>query len=195
MAQVTEGPTFEELLEDLSSKQKNFVLQYLIDPNATKAALHAKYSELTAPQQGARLLKNVKVLAAIKKAQEERLERTETKADWVLKRLFCEAEADIADIYNDDGTIKPISDWPLIWRQGLVAGIKVNELFEGTGKDKKKIGEAVEVKISDRARRLELIGKHVDVMAFKEKVEHDASADLKEFYKQVSGKSVRPAGG
>lgn len=150
----------------LTPKQEAFVREYLRDLNATQAAIRAGYSAKTAKQQGARLLTNVDVLAALASAQERRSERVKVDADWVLARLAHEAEADLADILDGAGAIKAVSDWPLIWRQGLVAGIDVHEeMVDGA-----KVGQTVKVKLSDRIKRIELIGKHVSVQAFREQV-------------------------
>lgn len=158
----------------LSERQQRFVDAYLIDPNATQAAEKAGYSAKTAKQQGQRLLTNVDVRAALKSAREERSERTKVDADWVLTRLALEAEADLADLYDENGNLLPVKDWPLIWRQGLVAGV---ETVREKGDDG-ELSAVDKIKISDRIRRLELIGKHVGVQAFKERVEHDVSDDL-----------------
>ena len=71
----------------MTSKQQRFVQEYLLDLNATQAAIRAGYSENTAYSQGQRLLKNVDVAAALKSAQEKRSERTEITQDWVIDRL------------------------------------------------------------------------------------------------------------
>lgn len=65
---------------------------YLVDLNATKAAIRAGYSERTAKSQGQRLLTNVDIAAAIEKAQEARSERTEITQDWVIANLKSVAE-------------------------------------------------------------------------------------------------------
>ena len=157
-------------MADLTPKQSRFVDEYLIDLNATQAAIRAGYSERTANEQGARLLANVSVKAEIELRTTERSEKTQINAAWVLERLAQEATADLADIYDETGAIKPIHDWPLIWRQGLIAGIKHQELRDSEGN---RTGEfIVDVKVSDRIRRLELIGKHIGVNAFQEVVQH-----------------------
>jgi phage terminase small subunit len=104
-------------------------------------------------------------------AQSARSERTRIDADWLLARLAAEAQADVNDLYNEDGRIKPVKDWPLIWRQGLVAGLEVETIGEGAG-------HLTKVKLSDRIKRLELIGKHIDVQAFKDKIEHTGAVML-----------------
>jgi phage terminase small subunit len=159
----------------MTPKQQRFVEEYLIDLNATQAAIRAGYSKKTADQQASRLLTNVKVKAAIETAMEARSKRTEFDADWVLKRLGAEAMADVADLYEEDGRIKPIHEWPLIFRQGLVAGFDIDEHLVGDA----KVGQTTKIKLSDRIKRIELIGKHVDVQAFSEKQQIDHTIDEK----------------
>lgn len=152
----------------LTAKQERFVGEYLLDLNATQAAIRAGYSEKTAGQQGFDLLKKPEIQKSIEEAQAKRAERTEIDAEWVLRRLGDEATADLADILDEAGAVKPVAEWPLIWRQGLVAGLDVHEeLVEG-----EKVGQTVKVKLSDRIKRIELIGKHVGVRAFSDRHEH-----------------------
>lgn len=150
----------------LTPKQQRFVQEYLLDLNGTQAAIRAGYSERSAEVQASRLLRNAQVSAAIEAAKAARSERTKIDADWLLTRLAEEATADIADLYDDSGALKPVRQWPKIWRQGLVAGIDVEEITE----EGVTVGHIRKVKLSDRAKRLEMIGKHVGVQAFKENV-------------------------
>ncbi len=76
----------------LTAKQERFVAEYLIDLNATQAAIRAGYSEKTAEQQGSRLLSNAKVAAAIAEAQTKRSERTEVTQDYVLASIVTTME-------------------------------------------------------------------------------------------------------
>jgi len=160
----------------LSDKQKRFVEEYLIDLNRTQAAIRAGYSADTAEQQGSRLLlSNVEVMAAVRAAKEARSERTRVDADWLLLRLTEEAEADIAELYDEAGALLPVKQWPLVWRQGLVAGIDVVEEKDEAGN---VIGMVQKIKLSDRLKRMELIGKHIDVGAFEERVKHSGSMGI-----------------
>ncbi len=77
----------------LTPRQARFVEEYLLDLNATAAAKRAGYSERTAYAQGQRLLKQVEIAAAIKKAQDARSERTKIDQDWVIERLVGVYEA------------------------------------------------------------------------------------------------------
>jgi phage terminase small subunit len=152
----------------LTPKQQAFVREYLIDLNATGAAIRAGYSAATATVAGARLLANVKVKLAIDAAMLERSERTKIDADWLLKRLSDEAVADANDLYDNTGHFKAVSEWPMIWRQGLVAGIEMGEVeIEG-----QKVRRPIKIKLSDRVKRLELVGKHIGVQAFRERIDH-----------------------
>lgn len=71
----------------LTARQARFVAEYLIDLNATQAAIRAGYSEKTALQQGPRLLGNVGIAAAIQSAQAKRAKRTQITQDRVLQEL------------------------------------------------------------------------------------------------------------
>lgn len=154
----------------LNAKQQRFVEEYLIDLNATQAAIRCGYSERTAYSQGQRLLKDVEIGAAVEKAIAARSERTRVDAEWLLTRLADEAQADVADLYDANGHLKPVTEWPLIWRQGLVAGVEtVREKSGENERGEPEYSTIHKVKLSDRTRRLELIGKHVDVQAFLER--------------------------
>lgn len=172
----------------LTPKQQRFCDEYIVDLNATRAAKAAGYSARTAEAAASRLLRNVKVATEIGAALDARSKRTGVDAQWVLNRLHDEAEADIADLYDDDGNLKPIRQWPLIWRKGLVAGIETISVKgddedatdereqQGHGgalkRSRKPKGRTVihKIKLGDRARRVEMLGKHVKVNAFAELV-------------------------
>ena len=156
-----------------NARHERFAQEYLIDLNATQAYARAGYAAKgnAAETSAARLLRNVQVQARIDELKGERSERTKVDADWLLSRLAEESVADIAELYAEDGSVKPVKDWPLIWRQGLVSGVEVERIAEG-------IGTVTKIKISDRIKRLELIGKHIDVQAFKDKVEHSGEMSI-----------------
>lgn len=153
----------------LTEKQKRFVDEYLIDLNATQAAIRAGYSEKTANEIGAENLGKPSIREAVDAALQVRAKKTQIDAEWVLRRLAEEAEADVADLYTESGGLKPVHEWPKIWRQGLVSGIEIEQV---KGPDGSVAGEVAKVKLSDRVKRLEMIGKHVRVNAFQEVVQH-----------------------
>ncbi|CAN7306550.1 terminase small subunit [Phyllobacterium sp. LjRoot231] len=176
----------------LSEKQKLFAAEYLKDLNATQAALRAGYSRSCAKVTASRMLTNANVAALIEKGCKAQLAEVKYDSDTLLRELLEENRADIADIYDDDGNLLPMRDWPMVWRRGLVQGIEIEEIFEGKGKDRVSIGFAKKIKISDRLKRKELIGRHTKVQAFKDKVVHDVTDPLQELMKQIIGNSIRP---
>lgn len=164
----------------LSPKRERFCQQYVIDLNGKQAAIRAGYSEKSAEVTASRLLSDVKVQARILELSQEKQERAGVDAAWLLNRLAVEAEADLADLYTEEGALKPVREWPKIWRQGLVAGLDVDEEFytDPESGEKLLIGAVKKVRISDRVKRLELIGKHVTVGAFIERVEHTGKMEV-----------------
>lgn len=165
----------------MTPKQEAFVREYLIDLNATQAAIRAGYSSHRADAIGHENLRKPEIAAEIAAAQQKRAERTEVDADWVLKRLHSEATADLADLYDENGNLRPITEWPMVWRTGLVAGIETAMERDGSDEDGKPQFVTVrKVKLSDRVRMVELIGKHVGVGAFKDRLEIEDVTDRAE---------------
>ena len=78
----------------LTPRQAAFVREYLVDLNATQAAIRAGYSEDTAKQQGARLLTNADVLAAVDAGKAQRAAELKVTASDVVRILLKEATAD-----------------------------------------------------------------------------------------------------
>lgn len=75
----------------LTPRQERFVQEYLVDLNATQAAIRAGYSPKAANREGCRLLTNVDIQSAITVAKQARAARAELSQDWVLRRLRIEA--------------------------------------------------------------------------------------------------------
>ncbi|ESR71192.1 terminase [Pseudomonas aeruginosa VRFPA05] len=144
----------------LTKKQRLFVDEYLIDLNATQAAIRAGYSTRRAAEIGYQLLQRPEVAHAIQAAMAERSRRTEVEADYVIRRLREIDEMDVLDILEDDGSFRSIRDWPKAWRQFL-SGIEIAELFEGRGDDRRIAGVLRKVKWPDKLRNLELLSRHV----------------------------------
>lgn len=79
---------------ELSPRVLRFIEEYPIDLNGKQAAIRSGFSAKTAQEQASRLLSNVKVQEAIQQRLDERSERTQIDADWVLKRWAAIAQAD-----------------------------------------------------------------------------------------------------
>lgn len=76
----------------LTDKQMRFVTEYLVDSNATQAAIRAGYSVKTAGQVGNENIKKPEIQAAIRVGQQVIAEETETEAEWIRRRLKEEAD-------------------------------------------------------------------------------------------------------
>ena len=151
-------------MANLTPKQQRFVEEYLIDLNATQAAIRAGYSEKTARDIGCENLAKPNIAKAIEEAQNKRQEQTQIDAAYVLKRLVEIDQMDVLDIMDDQMKIRPVNEWPKVWRQ-YVVNLENLELSDGEGCFKK-------IKWPDKVKNLELLGKHVSVGAFKDKIEH-----------------------
>jgi phage terminase small subunit len=157
----------------LTDKQEQFCREYLIDLNATKAAIRAGYSEKTAQAQSSRLLSNVMVQNRIAELKGERNEQVNIDAAYVLKRLHEIDQMDVLDILQDDGRLKPISQWPKVWRTTL-QGIDISTIITNNDEETQET-ILKKIKWPDKVRNLELLGKHVDVQAFKERIEQQTT--------------------
>ncbi|WP_313063597.1 terminase small subunit [Atlantibacter hermannii] len=155
----------------LTDKQEMFCREYLIDLNATQAAIRAGYSAKTANEQGAQNLAKLSIQNRISDLKAERNEQTGINAAYVLRRLVEIDQMDVLDILTSTGELKPVSQWPKVWRTTL-SGLDVVEMSaEGnTAALLKKI------KWPDKVKNLELLGKHVSVQAFKEQVDQKVTA-------------------
>lgn len=137
----------------LTPKQEAFVREYLLDLNATQAAIRAGYSAKTAEVQGCRLLRNAQVSAAVTEAQTKRAERVEIDADYVLRQA----------VKLHERCMQEVS--PIIDRKGQqVTDEAGNPLFEFNA--------------AGAAKALELVGRHVSIQAFKEKIDLNAKVEL-----------------
>ena len=180
----------------LTPLQERFVSEYLTDLNAGAAARRAGYAPAYASRQGSALLADSRVQARVAERQAERRARTEVDSDFVLRRLLEEVNADAADLYDPvSGRLLPVRSWPEVWRRGLVSTIRTTTLY-GRGENRAtEIGEQVDVVLVDRARRLELLGKHIKVNAFSDKVTIGLDSPLQELFKQIAGNVIRPRDG
>lgn len=149
----------QKAVRKLSPMQSVFAQEYLIDLNATQAAIRAGYSRKTAEQQGFQLLQKPSVRDAIAARQKEREERTAVTADRVLLEAARLALFDPRRLFNDDGSPKGITELDDD-TAAAVAGIEVVEQFEGSGKDRVFVGYLKKYRIADKNSALEKLFRH-----------------------------------
>ena len=136
------------------SRQDIFVDEYLIDLNATQAAIRAGYSVKTADQQGSRLLANVKVQSKIAKEMAERSKRTGVNQDRVvleLAKMGFVNPADVIDLKTGEVLPDATSD-----DLACIQSVKVKKTIKG-----KSVIEEREVRFYDKAKALEKLGQHL----------------------------------
>lgn len=147
----------------LNKKQKRFVEEYLIDLNATQAAIRAGYSPKTAKEIGSENLTKPNIKSEIDKAMAERSKRTGINADRILQELGKLGFVNIADVVDlETGKVKDsASDEDL----ACIQSIKIKPTEWGTER---------EVKFYDKKSTLELMGKHLGMWTNKV----DMTADM-----------------
>lgn len=129
----------------LTDKQAAFVREYLVDLNATQAAIRAGYSERTASRIGPQLIGKTCVREAIEKAQAKRAQRVEVTQDYVIENLV--------EIVERSMQRAPVTD-----RKG-----------EQVTDEEGRAVWTFDAKNANRA--LELLGKHLGIFADKVKAE------------------------
>ena len=136
------------------NRQDLFVEEYLIDLNATQAAIRAGYSVKTANEQGSRLLANVSVQSKIAREMAERSKRTGINQDRVVLELARIAFVNPKDLIDPlDASIKSgATDDDL----ACIQSIKVKTMEGEKGSSVER-----EVKLNDKMKALELLGKHL----------------------------------
>lgn len=163
----------------LTPKQKMFVAEYLIDLNATQAAIRAGYSGKTAGSIGNEYLQKPEIKAAIKKAMDERAQRTEITADKVFKEMAHLAFDDIGnyltfktvktEVARDKETGDPIIGYRTVVEVRDSADIDTRGIAEvSTGKD-----GVFRFKMYCKDAALVQVGKHLGL--FKDIHEHTGS--------------------
>ena len=166
----------------LNDRQKRFCDEYLVDLNATQAAIRAGYTSKYANTNAFKLLQNTAIKEYIQQRQNERSERTEITQDMVLRELAIIAFSNAADYASVvekqatvevEGTMVPLFDEegnPQMYR--TVEPVLTADLTEEQKKALaviKKGRDGFEIKPYDKVRALELLGKHLGM--FTEKVD------------------------
>ena len=160
----------------LTPKQERFCEEYLVDLNATQAAIRAGYSAKSAARFAVELLNKTQVSEKISELRSQQSKRTEITADRVLTELAVIAFADRTEIakITEAGFVKftPTDKLPAELKK-IIVGIK-----EG------KFG--IEVATADKVRALELLGKHLGIFDKPEDSHAQSSSELPGLYKALT---------
>ncbi|WP_019646187.1 terminase small subunit [Novispirillum itersonii] len=148
----------------MSAKARRFVDEYMIDLNATQAAIRAGYSARSAKTQGSHLMTRPEVQAAVAAAQAGRSRRTEITADRVVEELARVAFFDLRRVFRPDGALIPVADLP----EDVAAALAAVDLAT-VGKGEGAVEHIAKIKTADKLRALENLARHLGM--FRERVE------------------------
>ena len=167
------------MAKKLTEKQKRFVEEYLIDLNATQAAIRAGHSVKTADQQGSRMLTIVKVQEEISKAMAERSRRIGINQDRVLQELAKLAFVKITDVIDTENA--KIKSGAKEEDLACIQAVKIKPNEWGTER---------EVKLCDKKAALELLGKHLGMFKDNLSLTVDTSEKLDDIISQLGGEGL-----
>ena len=148
----------------MTKKQKRFVEEYLIDLNATQAAIRAGYSPDTARSIGNENLTKPDIKAAVDKAEAERSKRTGINQDRVIQEIAKLAFLNSTDVIDmDKATVKGEANRD---DTACIAAVRVKNIPTADGLITER-----EVKTYDKLKALELLGKHLGMFTDKMKLD------------------------
>ena len=142
----------------LTPQQAIFVEAYRQDFDPVKALRIAGFAGRNEEALAMKLLNQRNIQAALKARNEELHCRAEEMREATLEWIRDMLEADLCDIFDPNERLRPVADWPVVWRKGLVHSVKVQS----------KPGQSAtfefQIKIRDRLRFLELLMRHLGML-------------------------------
>jgi phage terminase small subunit len=151
--------------DGLTDKQRLFVAEYLVDLNATQAAIRAGYAATTARIIAAQNLSKLNIRAAVDTALAERRGRVQVDADRVLREYAFLAFSDLGqvlDFAGDSLRLKPPSEIPEGARRAIKS-VKAKRQLEGSGEEAREV-ELVEFALHSKPEALRDLAKHLGLL-------------------------------
>lgn len=143
-----------------TDRQLKFALEYLIDLDPAAAYARAGFIARKGRHQGSAYLFRPAIQCAIRNGKKEQMERTAITADRVLGALLRIAEFDVGVLFDSKGELRPVHTLPPEARRSIAA-IEMIEEHRGTGERAGLVTRTRKVKLPDKIRALELLGKHL----------------------------------
>lgn len=140
----------------LSDKQELFCKEYLVDLNATQAAIRAGYSEKASRAISCENLTKPNIQERIQELSKKRAEKLEISMDRVALEYHRIAMFDPRRLFNEEGSLKPIHELD----DDTAAGISSLD-HELIYSNKENIGEIKKIRLWDKTKALEALGRHV----------------------------------
>lgn len=147
-------------MPDLTPKQERFVAEYLVDLNATQAALRSGYSPRTAHKIGSENLHKPAVIEAIAAAQASRAERAELTADMVVSELRALGFSNMRDYVDEDGALRPLHELTRE-QSAAISELTVTDVVVVRGEQSTVVSRKTKLKLAAKREPLVDLGKHL----------------------------------
>jgi phage terminase small subunit len=144
-------------LKPLTPKQRQFVAEYLVDLNATQAAIRCGYRRKTAHVQGGRLYRNVVVQAAIRRGQQRKVAKAALTGDRVLEELARVGLSNVQQLFTPGGALVPLHQLAPA-AAAAIASLEVVMKNAAAGDD--KIDRVLKIRLWDKPAALNTLAKH-----------------------------------
>jgi phage terminase small subunit len=160
-------------VREVTPKQERFIAEYLIDLNATQAAIRAGYSPKTAASQGERLLRNAEIQATVSAKQSQQLARADLTATRVLEEMRRLAFSDVRELFDEKGNLRPIHTLTPE-QSACISGLEV--IIKNAKAGDGATDTVHKVKVWDKPKVLDMLGKHFGILT--EQVQHTGTLKL-----------------
>jgi len=159
----------------MTPKQERFVAEYLVDLNATQAAIRAGYSAKTADVQGPRLLGNVRIREAIEEGKRRHLDKAEITAERVLREIGALAFSDVTRAHRLEG--EPVAALDDLSEEDRRAIQSIETVRRNLAGGDGHSDEIHKVRLWDKPKALEMLAKHFALL--QERVEHSGDVTFR----------------
>jgi len=155
----------------VTRKQQRFCMEYLVDLNASQAAIRAGYSTDTAGAIGFENLKKPEIAKRVEELQAERSIRTSVTQDRTLRELARIAFFDIRKAFHPDGSLKPLAEMDEA-TAACIAGLEAENIYAKDAKGKLTVtGRIFKIKLANKLGALDTIARHLGMFVDKTTME------------------------
>lgn len=168
----------------LTAKQAAFVREYLVDLNATQAAIRAGYSKNRAGEIGYQQLRKTTIQAAIKEEMEKRAERTEITADKVLKEFAKLAFFDPRNLFDDNGVPKDITQLD----DNTAAALSGLDVVQEYDPDTGVTSYTKKYKLASKQSALDSLGRHLGMFLDRSEVNASVAVTMESYLEDLDKK-------
>lgn len=172
----------------LSPKQERFCEEYMLDLNASEAAVRAGFSRRSRQQLGHLMLQDPRIAERITELKRKASERLEISADNVIQEIASVAFSNIKDFLTSENTIRSINDLPRNLTRA-VSSVEVTETFISNGKDLPPTKEiTTKLKLHPKVPAMEQLARHLGL--FKKDNEQHPNEVLFKIYQGIDPSKV-----